>query len=198
MRKLACALTGLILSSNALAGGVGLLATGGAYGDRIYFYDGSEDPPVQYRMGQTLGVMGGGVELLLGNKDDRFIGTFKGYGVAVTPEKDPAEHAQSVSRSDVIAAPREEWAMIGMGTVGFQAGIVGDPRGARLVASFDIGSGFLTRDHAEFFYGAAGVGGTIALPMQMQVYALAQYNVRYRKYFRHGGQATVGVRYMFD
>lgn len=187
----------LAASTPALAGGVGVLTTGGFRNQPVYFYD-SSDSMRQYKISETLGHGGGGIEILLGDRDDRFIGTFKGYYIYESPERDPAGITSAVDPGNVVAAWRTEGRHIGVASVGLQAGIIGKPRTKQLVAVADLGSGFLTTDHTEYLQAQIGLGGTAMLSREIQVYAQAQYHLRNYKGLYHGATATAGIRYMFD
>ena len=76
-----------LASAPAFAGGVGLIGAGGLYTERVYFYDAAGD---QYKQSQVIGSYGAGIEIALGDRDDRILGISRLYWVQDTPEKDPA------------------------------------------------------------------------------------------------------------
>ncbi len=185
------------LSTPAFAGGIGLMGQGGFRNQTVYFYD-SSDNMRQYSLSQALANFGGGLELLIGDRDDRIIGTFKGYYVFESPERDPGTLTSLVEPANVVANWREEPRHIGVIAVGLQVGIIGDPSDKQLVAVADIGSGFLTRDHTEYLQVQVGAGGTIALSREIFLFGQAQYHMRAFKGLTHGASVSVGARYLFD
>src|SRR5262245_38667067 len=98
---------GLALAPAAHAGGIGLVGTGGFQTDHVYFYDASDDY-AQYEQTQTLADFGGGVEIVLGDKDDKIIGIFRGYYLQDSPEKDPATITTLVDADNVVATVRTD------------------------------------------------------------------------------------------
>lgn len=185
------------LSTPAFAGGLGVLAHGGVRGQEVYFYD-SSDNLKQYSLGQTLANFGGGLEMMIGDRDDRIIGTFKGYYVYETAERDPGTITTLVEPENVVADWREDPRHIGVVSVGLQIGLLGQPSDKQLVAVADIGSGFLTRDHTEYLQVQVGAGGTLSLSREIQLYGQAQYHLRSFKGLHHGAAVTIGARYLFD
>jgi hypothetical protein len=132
---------------------------------------------------------GGGIEIILGDKDNKILGLFRGYYLQDAPQT-PAEGEISVVRTE----SRD----IGMITGGLQWGIVGDPTGLQLVAITNIGAGLFTADLTEFVLGEAGVGASFMPTRRVQVSATLTGGTRYRKRFFPTGNAYVGVRYLFD
>src|SRR5688500_16310518 len=86
------------LLSNAHAGGLGILATAGAHTEQLYFYssadaEGNAYPSIadyeQFRIGQTLPNFGSGLELVLGDRDDKIVGNCRFYWLMDTPQSVP-------------------------------------------------------------------------------------------------------------
>lgn len=181
------ALSSLLLSSPAQAGGIGLIGTGGMHADRVYGYtdDVQEKPEDQMNANY-----GGGFELMLGDRDNRISGIFRFYYLQDGP--------QSAPKNGDTYAVRTTSRDIGMFTGGLQWGLVGDPTRLQLTLVTLIGSGFLTQDFTEFAQGEAGVGGTFNPTRHMQIFAEATGGIRYRKRVYPTANATLGVRYLFD
>lgn len=196
MRFLA-ALLALGYSASALAGGFGLVGTGGIHADEVYFYDASAEN-AQYKLNQTLPNFGGGAEVLLGDKDDRFTGVMRLYYLQDAGLKDPADLTQLVDPGDVVADVREEPRHLGIATVGLQWAILGQPEQAAFVVLADVGSGFLTDDHTEFLLAEGGAGMSYQFARDLRFFANATYTLRYRKGASHGANVYAGVRYFFD
>ncbi len=202
MLALATALLTLA-TPTAQAGGIGVLATGGFRGETLYFYDRSDDF-TKYQIGETIGNFGGGIEVMLGDRDDRIVGHFRGYYMAETPEYNPANVTSLVAPADVVAAWRQDIRHVGMVTVGLQFGLFGDPDRVQLVAVADIGSGFLTNDHSEFLIAEVGPGITIGFPgsegfmRDTQFWANGVFALRQDRGFKYGANVYTGLRYMFD
>src|SRR5678816_3849010 len=116
MSRLIVSALALFAASPAFAGGFGLVFTGGANTDQVFYYD-QADNMAQHQQDQLLPLMGAGVEFVLGDKDDRIEGVFRGYWQRDMPEKDPAAHAE-IAPGDVVSAIREEPRDIGVGTFG--------------------------------------------------------------------------------
>jgi hypothetical protein len=201
----------LLATTEALAGGVGLIGTGGLHTDQVYFYDSSQSL-TQFPQVQLASSFGAGAEFILGDRDDRINGLFRGYWFRDSAQKNPAEVLNSdgsvkhgevaladpVQPENVEAAVRETPRDVGAATFGVQWGLVGDPTKAQLVLITALGAGFLTNDHSEFLTGNVGVGATFVVARDFQVIADVEYSARYRKGFSHGSNAFVGVRYLFD
>jgi hypothetical protein len=196
MRPAACLLA-LLASGPAFAGGIGLIATGGFHGEKVYFYDSSAENR-QYSIGETIPSLGGGIEVLLGDADDRFTGVMRGYYLMDAPQRDPAELTALVDPADVVGEHREEPRHLGMATVGLQWGFLGDPQGLMAVAVGSFGSGFLTTDHTEFMMLELGGGVSWEFARNLRLYANAEYALRYRKGLSNGMNGYAGVRWFFD
>jgi len=186
------ALLGLTAASPAYAGGIGVLGTGGLHGDRVYGYSANDagtlkqdDPETQLN-----GNYGGGLELTLGDRDNRIVGVFRFFYLQ--------DAAQSAPKVGEVYAVRESTRDLGMFTGGLQWGLVGDPTRMQLTAVTLLGSGFLTGDFTEFALAEGGIGGTFNPNRHMQVFAEVTGGIRYRKRVEPTFNGTAGVRYLFD
>ncbi|MEZ4236087.1 MAG: hypothetical protein R3F59_07980 [Myxococcota bacterium] len=209
MRRFVTVAAALVLAGPAYAGGLGVLAMGGAHTEDVYFYsrvdaDGNPFPSLeeydQYKVSQTLPTIGAGLDLMLGDRDDRIVGDCRFYWMMDGAQKNPALDTNAVPnpQENVVAAYREESRQLGLALVGLSWGIVGNPDNFQLGAVGHIGSAFLTADHTEFL--AFDLGPTVSyrFARQAQVFADVVYMGRYRKTFTHSGVGFVGVRYLFD
>ena len=200
LTSLATVATGLIALATAPAahaGGLGIMTTGGFHTTPVYFYD-AGNGLAQVKQTQTIFSAGAGFDLTLGDPDDRVVGGFRGYWLYDSPEHDPANSTSTVSPDNVVANWRDEGSHIGIASVGVVFGMFGDPDSFQMTSSVYVGSGFLTTDHREFLLAEAGVGATLALTPGTQAFGTIQYSMRHRKGFRHGANAVLGVRYLFD
>lgn len=197
MRILAALLASLAFSSPALAGGLGLLGTFGLHGEKVYYYD-ADDDFQQYSLNQTIPNYGGGLELILGDRDDRIMGTLRAYWMQDGPQKAPNTVAGIVNPAGATFAHRSTAANVGMASVGLQWGIIGSPDLFQLNAVGGVGSGFLTVDHTEFLFFEGGIGAHYQFARSMQVFGNVLYSGRWRKGYEHGPIAYAGVRYLFD
>lgn len=188
------ALTALCLTAAplpALAGGLGLFGTAGGHADRVYGYtleangEYTQDAPVT----QFNANYGGGIELVLGDKDDKVSGVFRGFYIADAP--------QTALDTDVSPV-RTDGRNIGVATAGLQWGVLGDPGDKQMIVVFNAGAGIVTADLTEFLLVEAGVGGTWMVDRRVQLVGTLTGGTRYRKRFLPTGNATVGVRYLFD
>lgn len=197
----------LMFAGPAFAGGIGILATGGAHSETVYFYsdqspDGAAYSDIndydQYQIAQTLPSAGLGIDLALGDRDDKIIGDCRFYWMMDSPQKDPAALTQLVDPEHVVAAWREKPRHLGLGMVGLSWGIVGDPSKFTFGAVGHVGSAFVTFDHTEFLAFDIGPGVTLRAARQVQLFADVVYQGRYHKGITHSVNAFVGARYMFD
>jgi hypothetical protein len=195
--KAAITLMFLALSTPAFAGGLGTLVSGGFHSETVYFYDKSDDNQ-QYQQPQLLGSVGGGLEVILGDQDDRFQGIFRGYWFMDGPQHDPATTTGLVSPQQVVAGWRDEPRHIGIATIGLQIGLIGEPSGFQVTAVGAVGSGFLTNDHTEFLVVELGGGFTHPLGRQVQLFGNVVGNMRVRKGTNFGATSYVGTRFLFD
>ncbi|MBN2801141.1 MAG: hypothetical protein JXX28_18525 [Deltaproteobacteria bacterium] len=195
--RLLAALSSLTLATPALAGGFGLITTGGAHTEILRFYDSSTEM-TQYSLTETLPHMGGGVEVLLGDKDDRFIGVMRGFYMQDAPQTDPAELATNFVPDNVVCEYRREPRDVGYATVGLQMGVYGQPESLQVHLIGALGAGFLTVDHTEFLLGELGAGATYEVARNLRLVGDLQYGLRYRKGASYGGSGYLGVRYYID
>lgn len=180
-----------LFTPRAWAGGVGLVGTGGTHQEYVYYYDDNEDQylNVQYRPN-----FGGGIELVLGDKDDRIQGVGRAYYLQDSPPVDPPDPLVSNPTYNIPDDPEH----IGMFMAGVQWGLLGDPTGLQGYLSTMAGGGVVTVDNLEFIQVNVGVGGSWLLPSMVQVFAEAAATGRYRKSVYPGFDLFAGVRYLFD
>lgn len=205
----------VLLSDPAEAGGLGVLATGGAHTEQVFYYssrspDGDLYPDIddydQYDMIQTLPNFGGGLELILGDRDDRIMGIFRFYYSQDGAQKDPAEldsdqrgdETSPIASEDVVADVRDTARHIGVGTVGLSWGFLGEPDGFQFGAIGQVGAGLVTSDHTEFLLLGLGPMVTYKAARQVQLFGDVQYEMRIRRDPQHSVTAFAGARYMFD
>jgi len=224
MRWVIGAIFTVLPATSALAGGVGVLATGGLHTEKVYFYSDHSPEGVEYNdiadydqfeMIQTLPNLGGGIEILLGDRDDKIMGSVRGFYLVDGAQKDPAEVTDDVSNPDwVVGAYRGDGNVrpgepnaggpaggrsLGMIMVGMSWGIIGEPGGLQLGAVGHVGTSFLTRDHTEFFIMQVGPGVTYKVARQVQLFGELQYAARFRQaQWAHSGNVMLGARYLFD
>jgi hypothetical protein len=191
-------LGGSLYSSGALAGGIGLLGTAGMHQARVYYYDADD---TQYLNRQNQLNTGFGLEAVLGDKDDRFLGVARGFFLMDSPPDGPKDPLVS----DPVYAVPDNPAYLGVATVGVHWGVLGDPTGLQAHIATHVGAGIITADpetgegtSREFLLGEVGIGAHYHLSKAIQVYADAAYTMRYRKSFSPGANGYLGLRYMFD
>ena len=207
MRLLIGAALLLVPTTSALAGGFGLLATGGVHSERFFFYNSVDangepyrtiDEYDQFQTTPVLGQAGGGLELILGDRDDRIMGSMRFFYSAELPPPDIANIQDDVDPENVVVEARSGIRHLGFGMVGLSWGLVGDPGGFQLTAIAHVGTAFLTLDHTEFFAFQVGPGFTWRASRQLQLFGDVQYQGRLLKNYTHAGLGTVGIRYLFD
>lgn len=187
---------GLLAPTVASAGGIGVMGTGGLYSDRVWYYDSSGN---QYEQKQIIPTYGTGLDLVLGDRDDKITGIARFYWLGEGPQANPADTSNiEIAPSDVTANVREETNHIGVFAVGLQGGLIGDPDKGMFVVNGVLGSGFLTSDHREFVYGEVGVGGTYRIGQQIELFGNINGQLRFQKWARPGGAAYLGARVLFD
>jgi hypothetical protein len=176
----------------ALAGGVGLVATAGMHGDRVYSYDVDVNGvPTQADPENQLNPnYGAGLEIVLGDKDLKVAGVFRGYYLQDAPEQEP----KNAPVFNIRDTPRD----LGLITAGLQWGILGDPGMLQLTVVGTIGAGVFTEDMDGYVTAEAGVGGTWMAARRVQVAASITGGARYHKRFFPATNAYAGVRYLFD
>lgn len=198
----------LLPTASAFAGGVGVLATGGAHSERFYYYSDTspEGEPYrnidnydQYQISPILGQGGGGLELILGDRDDKIMGSMRFFYSGELPPP-PLENIQDdVDEDALVYSVRDQVRHLGFGMVGLSWGLVGNPGGFQLTAVGHVGTAFLTFDHSEFFAFQIGPGFTWRMSRQTQLFGDVQYQGRLEKgRYGHAGYGTVGLRYLFD
>ena len=197
----------LAASSPAFAGGFGVFGHFGLHNEDVYYYsstaaDGSEiSSPANYRQFQQTQIIpttGGGLEFILGDRDDKITGVFRGYYSVDFPQSDPRDGTIDVNSESVVEAHREEMYHVGMASMGLNWNMVGNPDGVQAGFSAHLGSGFLTGDHGEFFQGMIGPTVNARLNRQTFLFADLQGFVRWKKEASFGGQLVAGARFMFD
>lgn len=196
--RLAMALSTLLIATPAFAGGIGIVGGAGMRTEPVYWYlDGEANDQYEQRQWITQG--GGGIEVVLGDRDDRFMGFFRGYYWQEGPETDPAL-LTTIPEGDqeVVANWRTDPRNVGMFTVGIQYAPIGNPQGVSGLIVADIGSGFLTVDHTEFLQVEGGIGAQWMMVRGLQSFVNVVYTARWRKGFRQGPHAYAGIRYLFD
>ena len=207
--RLVAMLLGLVLSTPALAGGVGPLVMGGFHTEEVYFYSSqlnggqgvSLGDPTQYEQyseTQLIGNVGAGLELILGDRDDLIQGVFRGYWMMDFPQALPTT-GELVDDDALVLNIREEATQIGVGTVGMNFGIVRAANNKfRFAIGAHLGSGFATSNHTEFFLAQADVSLNYLITRTLEIYADVGYGLRVRKSLSHGLYGTAGLRVMFD
>jgi hypothetical protein len=203
--RFALSLASMLFATNAFAGGVGLVMTGGAHQETVTFYSNSDEAGAledwkdypQYQMVQTLPNMGGGIEFILGDRDDRFIGVFRGYYQQDASQLDPRD-AGVIPADQVVGEFRATPRNLGVAQIGINWGFLGNTDGFLFGATAHVGSGFLTSDHTEFLLADAGVIASYRLNRQISVFTDLVYTLRVRKGMSSGANGYLGVRYMFD
>jgi hypothetical protein len=185
---------GLSMAGPAWAGGVGIIGTGGLHGERVYYYkensigEFEQQPPSQQYNLQ----MGGGIELALGDKDNKITGLFRLYWCQEAPQQDPADPDEFSFQ--VRLEPRD----IGMIDAGLVFGFLGKPTGFQLGAVGMVGSAFMTTDQTEFLKAQAGLGVSYTILRHVQFHFQTLHGVRYRKSLDYQVDNVLGVRYLFD
>jgi hypothetical protein len=198
----------MLVSTPALAGGVGIIGNAGFHTEDVYWYssqtldDGqqieNEANYEQIRQRQSLFNGGGGLEFLLGDRDDRVQGVFRLYYNMDAAQADPASRTTLVPEEAVVANIRDSVRHIGMASVGLSWGVIGNPDGFQLGLSAHAGSGFLTNDRTEFLMAQIGPTASYRVGRQVVLFGDVQYAMRFRKELSNGALVTLGARYMFD
>lgn len=186
----------LFLPSIANAGGIGVMGTFGERTQTVYYYDSSSNN-AQYHQGQIVTDFGAGIELMLGDRDDHITGLARGYWIQEGPEHDPAS-GSTLDPNNIVANWREEPRNIGIATFGVNWGFLGDPNEWQLSVVTEMGSGFITPDHTDFLLLQGGPSFQYMIGPSMQLHADLVYGAHVRKQIQHGGNAYIGVRWLFD
>ena len=183
-----------LVPNTALAGGIGLFGTGGMHGTKAYYYNSNLQQGVDI---QQRANGGGGVEVLIGDKDDRVNGIMRLYAnVDVNPG---TPDFVGVNQSNAIWPKYADSTRTDLAaTMGIQWGLLGEPDGQQLILTSMFGSAFATVDNQEYFIGDLGVGGTMMLSDIIQLSGTINAQTRYRKSLSFAGGAYISARYMFD
>lgn len=176
----------------AHAGGLGVVTTAGIHGDRVYSYDvdvngvaTQTDPENQINPNY-----GAGLEVVLGDKDLKVAGVFRGFYLQDAPQQEPTKGAIF----NVRDVPRD----LGIITAGLQWGVLGDPGELQMTVLGTMGAAVFTADLTGYVTAEAGVGGTWMAARRVQVAASVAGGIRYQKRFYPTANAYAGVRYLFD
>lgn len=189
-------IVGLFLgSSPAFAGGVGLVTTGGIHATRAYYYKLSGEQGIDQQIRPNGGI---GLEGILGDRDERIQGLMRLYVLSDAPVTDPDIGDLSADQVVYPAASEQGATTKGLMSVGVQFGVYGDPDGFQIVVDGLLGSCFITDDSLQFLQVDVGPGVTWNATQALQLYGTVAATGRYRKGLSMGGNAYVGVRYLFD
>ena len=209
--RFALASLGLLLSLPAYAGGLGLIATGGTHTEALWYHANVEtgtdgalaelndiaDFP-KYETTQTILHTGAGLELVLGDRDERVQGSFRFYYLGDAPQRDPAiDNEPGLTSDQIVSSYRDEVRPVGMASIGLSWMIIGSGD-FRVGPVAHVGSGFLTTDHTEFLAVNAGPGVSWRLNRALFLNGDVSWQMRYNKRASHGVNTTLGLRYMFD
>ncbi len=187
-------LSGFLASTEAHAGGIGLVGTGGFHYDRLYYYkqnalgEYDQQPPVD----QMNSDFGGGLEVILGDKDNKVLGMFRVYYLQDAAQSDPAD------ASEYTFNIRKDPRPVGMIDAGLSFGVLGEPDKLQGTIVGYIGSGFFTSDQTEFIQAQVGVGGTYMIARHVQASLQVTGGSRYLKRMYPIAQGTGSIRYLFD
>lgn len=183
-------------TSSAEAGGFGVLGTAGIHSDRVYYYKENAigDFEQQAPFDQLNPNLGGGLELIIGDKDYKINGMFRFYFLQDAPLQSP----ESVDSGTITYNIRDTARDIGMIDAGLHFGLIGEPERLQFLVIGLIGAGFMTTDQTEFVQAQAGVGGTYTMARHVQFHAEVVGGTRYRKSFSPTFTGSAGVRYLFD
>ncbi|MCB9665650.1 MAG: hypothetical protein H6732_16195 [Alphaproteobacteria bacterium] len=208
--RVAVAAAALLASMPAYAGGIGPLVMGGFHTEEVAYYYSRTNSGTGARIPnqqdweqvfdpQIIGNAGGGLELVLGDRDNLIQGVFRAFYMLDTPQLNPVGDAELLDSGAAVTAFREDIKHIGVGTVGLTFGVV---RGAsdrlKLAVAVHLGAGFLTNDHTEFALAQAGPNLSYLFSRTVEGYIDVSYGVRFRKTVSHGLYGSLGIRYLFD
>jgi hypothetical protein len=216
----------LLAASPAWAGGIGVVVGGGARSEKIYYYaseqaiDGGgsvviedEDLWPQYELNALIPQGIGGLELVLGDRDDKIMGVFRFYYQAELPEPDPktmdlSELEPGIPSTEAVhASTRQVVQHNGVASVGLSWGIFGNPDTWQVGVAGQLGSGFLSTNSTTptgettsptFLQANIGPMATYKVARQVQLFTDLSYQARYHKTVDHGANLLVGARYLFD
>lgn len=189
------ALTILLSAPTAFAGGFGVLGTGGVHGDRVYYYAENTvgEAEQQTPLDQINPNFGGGLELVLGDKDYKINAFLRVYYMGDAPVQPPPD-----AEKYTFNLRTEDWRSLGVVDAGIQFGVLGDAQAFQMCILGILGSAIMTSDQTEFFRANAGVGFTYTFARRMQAHAEAVGGIRYRKRLFPSAEMTAGIRYLFD
>lgn len=195
-----------LMSNPAEAGGIGVITTAGTHSDVFYAYDLSD---TQYAVRRQAPDYGVGLQMVLGDANDKFIGTARMW-----MQQDAAQSDASVNEAakeqgwkgtdedgnpnPLTYAYRDTPRNLGLATAGVQWRLWGEPLGFQLNLITNIGAGFMTTDSTEFILTQVGPGVHYTLNDKIQVNAELAYEMRFRKSISHGSTFNLGVRYLID
>ena len=185
----------LSMTPDAAAGAVGVISHTGYHQGKAYYYrsDGEQGVDSQYRPH-----LGSGIELMLGDKDDRLQGLLRMYWNRDMPLQNPSyleEEGYTYEHPNYDElTPRDD----GVISIGLQWGIWGEPTAFQVIGTTSLASGFWTVDNLEYFVLDAGVGAMQTLNDQLQFYGTVNFSPRYRKQLLVSSNAFVGARFLFD
>ncbi|MEN9784896.1 MAG: hypothetical protein RLZZ299_160 [Pseudomonadota bacterium] len=189
MRTLALTLLAL-LPAPAFAGGFGLTLGAGPHYDTVYAYTEKANGDVtQDKHGQIAAQGLGGVEVILGDRDNSVLGVFRATFSVDTPQRKPETGISTV---------RDTMRPVGRLTAGLQWGVSGDPDGTQTIVVANAGAGLFTSDRTEFALAEVGAGRSWMATEALQVHATGTFGLRYRKSFQPEVNVVAGVRYLFD
>ena len=175
----------------AQAGGVGFLVNSGVHQDRVYYYDADE---VQYVNKQIRPNYGMGLEIILGDEDDRILGVARGYYLQDAPPTEPPNPVVDDPIYNIPDTPEH----LGVASVGAHWGIFGNPTGFQVHLVTLLGGGIVSVDNLEFIIADLGIGAHYQFAENFQLVGDATLSMRYRKRLYPGTSAYVGIRYLFD
>lgn len=188
------------MTNEAHAGGIGLYTLGGVHQGKAYYY---RSDNLQGIDSQTRPQLGSGIELMLGDKDDRLIGQMRlgwNYDWQV---KDPTIQVTNDANGQPYTYLHPDYNSVsprndGVISVGLQWGIWGEPTAFQVVGVTSFSSAFWTVDNLEYFMPEAGAGVTYTLQDKYQLHATTTFAPRLRKDLVMGNNTYVGIRYLFD
>ncbi|MBN1334438.1 MAG: hypothetical protein JXB39_00600 [Deltaproteobacteria bacterium] len=188
----------LAVPASARAGGIGFLGAAGLHNERVYYYNDSGVQGIEQQYRPTLG---GGIEAVLGDRDDRIQGVARGFYLRDAPQTEPTPEGFSDPVFDIRDAPMH----CGIATVGVVWGLLGDPGAFQVHLVTHLGAGIVTYNgetqepaSLEFAIGEAGGGAEYQIARNVEVYLDAVFSGRYRKRFYPGANGVLGVRVIFD
>ena len=195
-----------VLSTNAEAGGIGIITTAGTHQDRFYAYDLSD---AQYVISAQRPDYGFGLQAVLGDRDDKWVGTARLWAQQDAAQSDVGHNAKAREEgwkptteegldNELTYVFRDEPRTLGLASAGVQWRLWGEPLGLQLSLITNVGTGLLTVDSSEFLLAQIGPGVHYTINDRIQVNAEFGYEMRYRKSFYHGSTFNLGVRYLID